>query len=75
VQSTMTVEEMETRFPAEWLLVVDPQTDEEENLLRGKVVFHSQDRDEVYRKAIDLRATDLAFHFTGTIPEGTAVVL
>ena len=48
----LTVGEMESRFVAEWLLVEEPQTDEALEVRSGKVLFHSKDRDEVYRKAV-----------------------
>lgn len=71
----MTIEEIESQFDAEWVLVEDPRTDEALNILGGKVLDHSKDRDEVYRKAVSLRPTRSAVIYTGEIPEGTAVVL
>jgi hypothetical protein len=72
----MTVAEMEAAYPDEWLLILEPETNEVQQLLRGWVAFHSKDRDEMYRKAIELPAPKrFATLYTGTIPEGTAVVL
>ena len=50
-------------------------TDEALNVLGGKVLCHSKDRDEVYRRAVSLRPKRSAVVYTGEIPEGTAVVL
>jgi hypothetical protein len=36
---------------------------------------HSKDRDEVYRQAMAMRPKRFAVLYTGTIPEGTAIVL
>ncbi|HUT88939.1 MAG TPA: hypothetical protein VMY37_05560 [Thermoguttaceae bacterium] len=41
----------------------------------GRVLFHSKDREEVYRKAIELRPKRFAMLFTGTMPEDTAILL
>ena len=71
----LTLSEMEERFKSEWILVEDPETDESEQVVRGKVLFHSPDRDAMYRKAVELRPRDFAFLFTGRMPEGTAIVL
>jgi len=71
----MTIEEIESQFDSEWVLIEDPRTDEALNVLGGKVLCHSKDRDEVYRKAVSLRPKRSAVVFTGEIPEGTAVVL
>jgi hypothetical protein len=46
----MTIEEIRSQFDSEWVLLEDPKTDEELNILGGKVLHHSKDRDEVYRK-------------------------
>jgi hypothetical protein len=42
----------------------------------GKVVCHSKDRDEVYRRAVALpRPKHYAVLFTGRMPADTAIVL
>ncbi len=71
----LTIAEIESRFVSEWVLVGDPETDEAFHVLRGTILCHGPDRDAVYRKAIELRPKYCAFLYTGTIPEGTAVVL
>ena len=71
----MTIEEIESQFDSEWVLIEEPRTDEALKVLGGKVLFHSRDRDEVYRKAVALRPKRSAIIYTGQIPEETAVVL
>ena len=71
----MTLAEIESQFESEWVLVEEPQTNEALEVLRGRVRCHSKDRDEVYRKAVELRPKRFATLYTGTIPKDTAVVL
>ncbi len=71
----MTIEEIRSQFDSEWVLIEDPETDEGLKVLRGKVLYHSKDRDDVYRKAVARRAKRSAIIYTGEIPEETAVVL
>ena len=71
----MTIEEIRSRFESEWILIEDPETNEALDVLGGKVIHHSRDRDEVYRKAVSLRPARSAVLYTGEMPEGTAVVL
>jgi len=71
----LTLAEIEERYKSEWILVEDPELDEHLNVIRGKVAWHSKDRDEVYEKALELRPRRPAFLYTGSIPEGTAVIL
>ena len=75
MEQEMTIQDIEAQFDGEWVLVADPQTDANLHVLKGKVVCHSKDRDEVYREAVALRPTRCAVLFTGQIPENTAVVL
>ena len=72
----LTVTEMESRYPGEWVLVEDPVTDELLEVLSGKVLCHSLDRDDVYRKAIELRPRHSACLFFGDVlPEGMEAIL
>ncbi len=75
MDNIMTVEKMRTQFESEWILVENPQTNDALEVLKGKILHHSKDRDEVYRKAVALRPKRSAIVYTGEIPEDTAVVL
>ncbi len=75
MDETMMVEEIEARFPSEWVLIGDPQTDDFQRLLAGKVLFHSPERDEVDRKLLELRPPRFAFRYLGTLPEDIALIL
>ncbi|MDE2799887.1 MAG: hypothetical protein OXI94_14590 [Gemmatimonadota bacterium] len=75
MDNIMTVEEMRAQFESEWVLVENPQTNDALEVLKGKILHHSKDRDEVYRKAVTLRPKRSAIVYTGEIPEDTAVVL
>jgi hypothetical protein len=71
----LTMAEIESRFPNEWILIEDPQTDENQQVLAGTVRCHSPERDEVYSKAVELRLPRCATHFTGRVPARGAIVL
>lgn len=71
----MTIEEIRSQFESEWVLIEDPKTDEDLKVTGGRVLHHSRDRDEVYRKAVSLRPKRSAILYAGEIPEETAVVL
>ena len=67
--------EMRNQFPGEWILVGDPRTDENLQVAAGRVLWHSKDRDELYRKARELAPKESAILYFGRIPEDVAVVL
>ena len=75
MSQVLTIAEIESAYESEWVLVEDPQTDEALEVVRGAVLCHSKDRDEVYRKAVELRPGRFAMLYTGRIPEDTAIVL
>lgn len=74
MNNAMAMQEIEARFNSEWVLLEDPVTSE--NLIAGgKLLCHSKDRDEVYRRALELRPKHSAILYVGTIPDDTVVVL
>ncbi len=71
----LTYEQIKARYDSEWVLVGEPETDETLNIRSGTVLHHSKDREEVYRRALELRPSRVAVMYAGTMPEGTAVVV
>jgi hypothetical protein len=45
----LTMAEIESRFPDEWVLIQDPQTDEHLEVVSGRVVCHSRNREDINR--------------------------
>jgi hypothetical protein len=70
-----TIDEIRARYPSEWVLIGEPQLDEGSRLQAGRVLFHSPSRDDVDRKAVELRLPHFAVRYLGTLPENTALVL
>ena len=75
MDSILTAAQIEEQFKSEWVLVEDLQTNDALEVQSGRVRWHSKDRDEVYRKAIELRPKRFAMLYTGEMPEDTAIVL
>jgi len=77
VNQEMSLEEIETRFQSEWVLIEDPQTTDTLQVVGGRVLWHSEDRDEVYRKAKELQSRHSAILYTGKMkmPKDTAIIL
>jgi hypothetical protein len=73
---TLTIEEINQRYPDEWVLIGEPETDETLEVLRGKVLYHGKDRDEMYQAAKDLPSPKyFATHFTGEFPADMVIIL
>ena len=71
----MSLAEIQTRFESEWVLLEDPETSESLEVKGGIVLWHSRDRDEVYRKARELRPKHSAILYIETVPAEMAVVV
>lgn len=50
----MSVAEIRDRFRSEWVLLKDPEFTKSLEVKTGAVMWHSRDRDEIYRKAREL---------------------
>ncbi len=75
MDKVLTAAQIEEQFESEWVLVEDPQTNDALEVQKGRVRWHSKDRDEVYRKAVELRPKRFAMLYTGKMPQETAIVL
>jgi hypothetical protein len=71
----MTLAEIEKQFDGEWVLVEDPEIDQDNEVVRGKVLFHSKNRDEVDQVAMRLRPKRSAFLYTGPAPDNIFINL
>jgi hypothetical protein len=71
----LTIAQIKKRFDSEWVLVEDPQANEALEVQRGTVRWHGKDRDEVYRKALELHPRRFAMLYTGKMAEDSEIVL
>jgi hypothetical protein len=69
----LTLEEMRRRYDGEWVMIAYTETDPETyEVLRGQVLAHSLDSQEVYA-AMDLaQGRGVAFEFFGRVPENVS---
>jgi len=75
IDDTMTLSEIEKHFDGEWILVEDPELDRNNEVIRGKVLCHSKNRDEVDAVAMRLRPKRSAFLYTGSVPNNIFINL
>ena len=75
MDEVLTMAQIEAQFDSEWVLIEDPSTDETPRVDGGTVRWHSKDREEVYRQAVEIRPKRFAIVYTGKMPRDTAIVL
>jgi hypothetical protein len=72
----MTAAEIKERFDSEWVLVGDPEVEENLVVKRGKVLWHGKDREELNRFMDGMeRPLNVAILYTGTISKEEAIAL
>ncbi len=75
MKEILSFSEIKKLYDAEWVLIGDHETCDDLSVKRGVVLWHSKDRDEVYRKARQIRPNHSAILYTGKLPDDAAVVL
>lgn len=71
----MTLAEIQNQFDSEWILVGDPQLNDQNDVISGVVLCHSRDRDDLDRVALRMRPKRSAVLYTGKIADGAVIVL
>ena len=71
MDDVLTIEEIHERFDSEWVLLEDPVTTKSLEIKAGRVLCHSKDRAEVWRRAVKLRPKRSAVIYAGRVPETT----
>jgi hypothetical protein len=72
----MTKDEIYKAFDSEWVLVNNPELNEFSEFLRGRVIFHSKDRDAVHAEVRKLPVPRwFAVFYTGKPPEDVEYAL
>jgi hypothetical protein len=75
MSQVMTMAEIEKSFDSEWVLVGDPEFNDQMEVVRGKVLYHSRVKDEVYRKDREIRPRSAAYVYTGPTPDNVLINL
>ena len=75
MNEVLTVAEMKSKYDSEWVLVEDPQTNEALEVLSGRILYHSKDRDEFDRNVLEFHPQRFAVLYTGSAPEGMEFAL
>jgi hypothetical protein len=76
MSEVLSLKEIKAKFDFEWILLENPETTDSLEVRSGKVLWHSKDRDEVYRIARKVKPRNCAILYLGpVVPEGTATAL
>lgn len=68
-------QEIKKMFKEEWVLIEIRRVDEFFKVMEGEVLAHSKDKNEVYKRLLEIRPKEFTIEYTGEIPKDLAVVL
>src|SRR3954452_24236213 len=71
----LTFDQIKARYAPDWVLIGDLETDQNLEVLSGRVFFHSPDRDAIDHRAKELMPGRFAVQFLGPSPADVAFIL
>ena len=71
----MTFEEMQQNYDGEWVLIAYSETDENLQVIKGEVLAHSANKEEIYQALESAQDKPLAIEYMGQVPEDIAFIL
>ena len=71
----LTMKEIEEQFPSEWVLIGDLVTDDQLEVISGRVLSHGSDKSAVAEKFYEFRPKRFTVLYTGVLPKDRVYIL
>jgi hypothetical protein len=71
----MTFAEIKRNYDGEWVLIAYSKTDEDLQIIEGKVIAHSTNKEDIYQALEFTPEQPLAIEYMGEVPEDIAFIL
>ena len=71
----MSFEEIEQYHDGEWVLIAYSETDEDLKVVKGKVIAHHINKEDIYQALEKVGEQPLAIEYMGRVPEDLAFIL
>lgn len=75
MSEAMTFEEIKLHYDGQWVLIAYTETDEALKVVKGKVIAHSANKEDIYQALADADEQPLAIEYMGQVPEDLAFIL
>lgn len=66
IQKKLTLAEIYQQYPDQWVLIVEPELDEDLEVIQGEVIASSPDRDGLYDQLHLRKGKSCAIEYTGS---------
>lgn len=67
--------EIKKRYLNQWVFIVDPVYDKTDNIKKGRVLFHSENREKVDKAMLKTKYNNIAIRYLGTVDKDLSVIL
>lgn len=67
--------EIKRKYPDQWVLIGDPTYDRANRIKRGRVLFHSEDREKIDKAMLETTLNNVAIRYLGTLDKDLSVIL
>jgi hypothetical protein len=75
MSTIMTFEEIKKNYNGQWVLIAYSETNEDLQVVKGKVIAYSTNKEDIYQ-ALELAGEQpLAIEYMGQVPEDLAFIL
>lgn len=71
----MNFADMERSYDGQWVLIAYTKTDDNLQVIEGRVIAHSVDKNDIYRALKAVPEQPLAIEYMGSMPEDLAFIL
>lgn len=69
------IPEMKKKYNNEWVLIADPVYDKANKIKKGRVIFHSEDRERIDKAMLEAGENNIAIKYLGAIDKDLSVIL
>lgn len=66
---------MEKKYHDQWVLIAGPVYDKTNRIKRGRILFHSEDRDKVDKAMLETKEDNIAIRYLGALDKDVSVIL
>jgi hypothetical protein len=71
----LTIAEIRDRYPRQWVLIADTESDDEWNVIKGEVLAFSQQREEIDKALVTFKhVRSISIEYTGPVPENYVII-
>ena len=75
VKQILTLAEIKAKYPDQWVLVIEPDFDEDLEIIRGEVVYNTPDKEDLYEHLYLSNHRSFALEYTGESDQAVCLLI